>query len=92
MSLELALLQLEKSEHYELMTPVFKLLLPYYEEAKDFKVNYCITNLCNYYCVIFRNLWKCMVDCMKLIKLLCLLCKLVRDIWEVISRWPFMER
>ena len=38
MSLELALLQLEKSEHYELMTPVFKLLLPYYEEDKDFKV------------------------------------------------------
>lgn len=36
--LELGLSQLEKSEHYELMTTVFRLLVPYYEDDKDFKV------------------------------------------------------
>ena len=31
---------LEDSQHYELTTQVFKLLLPYYEEERDYKVRY----------------------------------------------------
>lgn len=38
MTLELALTQLEQAQLYELMTPVFTILLPYYETDKDFKV------------------------------------------------------
>jgi hypothetical protein len=39
MPLEKAFDQLEKSNHYELLTSVFVLLLPFYEREKDFKVS-----------------------------------------------------
>ena len=30
---------LERSERYEMMSEIFKLLLPFYEKARDFKVS-----------------------------------------------------
>ena len=37
--LESSINYLERSERYEIMSEIFKLLLPFYEKARDFKVS-----------------------------------------------------
>ena len=41
--LELAFTEFERGELYELMTSIFKILLPFYENDKDYKVR---TSIC----------------------------------------------
>uniref|UniRef100_A0A1X7U0L2 DOCKER domain-containing protein n=1 Tax=Amphimedon queenslandica TaxID=400682 RepID=A0A1X7U0L2_AMPQE len=45
--LELAFTELEKGELYELMTSIFKILLPFYENDKNYKVNQGVQEYAN---------------------------------------------